>query len=55
MASYTIRDHKQAKGLLCSNNGALGGEYKIFVGFAPPLFARVEPDSGRELDGGITG
>src|SRR5216684_5777719 len=42
MASYTICDYKQAKGLLCSSNGALGSEHKIFVGFAAPLFARVE-------------
>src|SRR6266700_2429832 len=53
--SYTICDHKQAKGLPRGSNRAQGGEHTIFVGFAPPLFARVEPDSCRELDGKIGG
>src|SRR5438067_1419096 len=55
MTSYTIRDHKQAKGLLRRSNGALGGEHTIFVGFASPLFAGVESDSCGELDGEIGG
>ena len=55
MPSHTIRDHKQTKGFPRGSNGALGSEYKIFVGLASPLFAGVEPDSCGELDGEIGG
>jgi len=55
MAPNAICHYKQPEGFLRSSNGPLGSKHKIFVGFAPSPFARVKPDSCRELDREVGG